>query len=104
MTVSGTSFSGASAVHFGATSAAFVVDNESTITAIAPSGTGTVDVTVTTPVGTSVTSSADQFTYGAGPPPGSVPSPVVGGWQLNGAAQLVTTASPPNLELTPATN
>jgi hypothetical protein len=28
-----------------------------------PAGTGTVDVTVTTPSGTSAISSADQFTY-----------------------------------------
>src|SRR5215469_13496530 len=34
----------------------------------------------------------------------TVPSPVLGGWQLNGTAALNTTASPPNLELTPATN
>ena len=38
---------------------------------------------------------SDQFTYGAGPPPGTIPSPVSGGWQLNGSAQLITTASPP---------
>ena len=30
-----------------------------------PAGTGTHDVTVTTPSGTSATSSADQFTYNA---------------------------------------
>ena len=32
-----------------------------------PAGTGTVDVTVTTPIGTSPTSSADHFTYTAAP-------------------------------------
>ena len=104
VTVSGTGLTGASSVKFGANAATFVVDNDTTITATVPSGTGTVDVTVTTPGGTSATSSADRFTYAAGPPPGSVPSPVAGGWQLNGAAQLVTTASPPNLQVTPATN
>ena len=31
---------------------------------MSPAGTGTVDITVTTPAGTSTTSSADQFTYG----------------------------------------
>src|SRR5215469_2163541 len=35
---------------------------------------------------------------------GTVPSPVSGGWQLNGTAMVNATASPPNLELTPATN
>jgi hypothetical protein len=33
------------------------------MTAVAPAGTGTVDVTVTTPGGTSATSSADKFSY-----------------------------------------
>ncbi len=36
--------------------------------------------------------------------PFSIPSPVAGGWQLNGTALLNTTASPPNLQLTAATN
>ena len=35
-----------------------------TITATSPAGTGTVDVTVVTPGGTSATLPADQFTYG----------------------------------------
>src|ERR1035438_4744482 len=48
------------------------------------------------------TTTADQYTYTAGPPPGSVPSPVAGGWQLNGSSQLNLTASPPNLQLTAA--
>src|SRR5262249_37673018 len=60
--------------------------------------------TVTTASGTSKTLADDQFTYTAGSPPGAVPSPVSGGWQLNGAAQIVSTASPANLQLTPATN
>ena len=37
--------------------------NDTTITADSPAGTGIVDVTVTTPLGTSATSPADQFTY-----------------------------------------
>ena len=42
----------------------FTVTNSTTIVATSPPGTGTVDVTVTTPVGgTSPTSSADQYTY-----------------------------------------
>ena len=61
-------------------------------------------MTVTTPAGTSATSEDDLFTYGSGPPTGTVPSPVDGGWQLNGAAALTPTASPPNLQVTPATN
>ena len=34
----------------------------------------------------------------------SIPSPVSGGWQLNGASLLNTNTSPPNLQLTAATN
>jgi hypothetical protein len=105
VTVSGTNFTGVTEVDFGAGNKAnFTVNNSTTLTATAPSGTGIVDVTVTTPSGTSKTLTDDQFTYGAGPPPGSIPSPVSGGWQLNGTAQVVSTASPPNLQLTPATN
>ncbi|HEX4656335.1 MAG TPA: hypothetical protein VH307_03030, partial [Streptosporangiaceae bacterium] len=35
---------------------------------------------------------------------GAVPSPVSGGWQLNGTAQLNPAGSPPNLQLTAAAN
>ena len=66
MTITGTGFTGATAVDFGATAATNVtVVNDTTITADSPAGTGTVDVTVTTPAGTSATSAADQFTYTA---------------------------------------
>ena len=103
--VSGTNFTGVTEVDFGAGNKAnFTVNNSTTLTATAPPGTGTVDVTVTTATGTTKTLTDDQFTYTAGPPPGSIPSPMSGGWQLNGTAQIVTPASPPNLQLTPATN
>ncbi len=101
--VSGTNFTGATAVDFGTGNpATFTVNGPTTITATAPNGSGTVDVTVTTTGGTSTASSADQFTYGAGPPPGAIPSPLAGGWQLNGAAKLMPSGSPPNLQLTAA--
>jgi hypothetical protein len=41
------------------------VVNDTSITAVSPPGTGVVNVTVTTPLGTSATSAADQFTYSA---------------------------------------
>ncbi|HEY7138106.1 MAG TPA: IPT/TIG domain-containing protein [Acidimicrobiia bacterium] len=104
VTISGVGLGGATAVKFGTTAATFTVNNASTITATAPAGSGTVDVTVTTPISTSTTSEDDQFTYTAGPPPNVVPSPVSGGWQLNGSAQLVPTATPPNLQLTQTVN
>jgi len=61
VTLIGTGFTGATAVNFGSnigTNLTVVSDTE--ITVNAPAGTGTVDVTVTTPVGTSGT-----FTYNA---------------------------------------
>ena len=57
VTVSGTGFTGASAVHFGTTAGTTVtVISATSLTVTAPSGTGTVDVTVTTPNGTSAAS------------------------------------------------
>jgi hypothetical protein len=65
VTITGSGFTGATAVKFGSNEAtSFTVNSESSITAVSPAGTGTVDVTVTTPAGTSSTGSADQFTYG----------------------------------------
>jgi alpha-tubulin suppressor-like RCC1 family protein len=66
--VSGTNLAGAIAVEFGATPAtSFRVESARTISAIAPAGAGTVDVTVTTPAGTSAISPADRFSYALGP-------------------------------------
>jgi hypothetical protein len=54
----------ASAVDFGSTAAEnFTFKSNNTIQAISPAGTGTVDITVTTPDGTSTPTSADHFTY-----------------------------------------
>jgi hypothetical protein len=65
VTITGTGFIGATAVRFGSNNAAsFTVNSATSITAVSPAGAGTVDVTVTTPAGTSPTGSADQFTYG----------------------------------------
>ncbi|MGY5134116.1 IPT/TIG domain-containing protein, partial [Streptomyces nigrescens] len=69
VTLSGSGFSGATAVRFGGVSAAFTVVSGSQITATAPAGSGTVQVTVTTPGGTS---NGVSFTYV------SVPVPVLG--------------------------
>jgi large repetitive protein len=66
VTITGTNFSGATSRKFGSTNAAsYAVNSETSITAVSSAGTGTVDVTVTTPNGISATSSADQFTYAA---------------------------------------
>jgi len=66
VTINGTNFSGATAVKFGATDAAsFSTGSDTQATATSPAGLvgQTVDITVTTAGGTSVTSSADQFSY-----------------------------------------
>jgi hypothetical protein len=69
VTITGAGFAaGGSAVDFGTVAATDVTASTTTsITAVAPAGTGSVDVTVTTAVATSVTSAADQFTYEAAP-------------------------------------
>ena len=63
--ITGTNFTGASAVKFGASNAAaFTVNSATQITATSPAGSaGTVDVTVVTAGGTSSISPSDQFTY-----------------------------------------
>lgn len=59
---------GATEVKFGSTPASsFTVNSDSSITAVAPAGTGTVDVTVISPEGTSAASSSDHYTYGFPP-------------------------------------
>jgi hypothetical protein len=66
VTVTGTGFTGATSVQFGsvaATNLSIVSDTQLTVTSPPPNASGTVDVTVTTPAGTSAASTADQFTY-----------------------------------------
>ena len=106
MTITGSNFTGATAVHFGSAAATGVtVVSNTTITATTPTITNsignTVDVTVTTAGGTSATSVNDEFTYpynytsaGAFPEPSislatSSPSALVGG-------SITLTATAPN--------
>lgn len=66
VTITGSNFTGATAVSFGRTPASsFTVNSDTSITAVSPAaaGVGPVDVTVTTPDGTSATSAADRFSY-----------------------------------------
>lgn len=64
--ITGANFTDASSVTFGDTDAtSYTVVSDSAITAIAPAGTeGTVDVYVTSPIGTNVESEGDVFAYG----------------------------------------
>ncbi|WP_205756858.1 putative Ig domain-containing protein [Solilutibacter silvestris] len=66
--INGTGLAWATAVNFGGVSATFTISNDSQILATAPAGAvGIVDVTVTTPGGTSSTGVVDQYTYVAPP-------------------------------------
>ena len=68
--ITGTGFTGATAVQFGGTAAAsFVVNSDTQITAVSPAGSGSVTVGVTTPYGSGT--SAGTFTY--------IPPPAVTG-------------------------
>jgi alpha-tubulin suppressor-like RCC1 family protein len=85
VTITGKNLTGATAVHFGtaeATSFEQPVPGEgeeegTSITAVAPPGKGTVDVTVTTPEGESAKTTADYFTYF--PPPTNSSPPTIAG-------------------------
>jgi IPT/TIG domain/Subtilase family len=65
VTITGTSFTGATVVKFGVAAAkSFTVGSATSIVAESPAGSGTVAVTVTTAGGKSATSIADRYTYG----------------------------------------
>ncbi len=64
VTITGANLAGATAVDFGNSTATIVSDTATQIVANSPAAAaGTVDITVTTPAGTSTKSAADQFTY-----------------------------------------
>ncbi|MGP0103482.1 MAG: FG-GAP repeat protein [Solirubrobacteraceae bacterium] len=112
--IAGAHLKGATAVRFGVSEAAsFEVHaagpegSEDWITAVSPEGTGTVNVTVETPFGTSAEDEHDQFMYvppahkkskkePEPPPPGGAPngSPNGGTFGGTGATQAVLAAGP----------
>ena len=65
VTISGSGYTGASAVKFGSSPASsFVINSDTQITAVSPPEVaGTVDITVATPGGTSATTPLDSFTF-----------------------------------------
>lgn len=99
VTITGTELWGASAVKFGAGSATDVnVVNGTTITAKAPAGSGgtTVDVTVTTPGGTSpTTGTGNDYGYDAPPAPTCATDPSLCPPQQQPAAVVTVPAPPP---------
>jgi hypothetical protein len=83
MTITGTGFTAASSVDFGAVPATFTIVSDTSITTTTPASTaGTVDVTVSSAGGTSATSAADQFTFVGAPTIASInptSGPITGG-------------------------
>ena len=109
MTISGSGFTGATAVKFGTTAATnVVVVSPVTITATSPAETAaTVDVTVTGSGSTSTTSSADQFTYMAAPAVTGVTAtsgPLAGGATVTITGTGFTGATAVNFGTVAATN
>lgn len=86
VTITGSDLDGATAVYFGSLAAGITGDSPTQIVATVPNGAlGTLDVTVTTPGGTSGTSAADQFTGLAAPAVTSLDTlagPTAGGTDL----------------------
>jgi len=79
VTIHGAGFNYGSTVDFGNVAASSVTQvSPYELQAVAPAGSGTLDVTVSTFAGTSTTSAADQFTYPATPP--NPPTPAHGYW------------------------
>ncbi len=78
VTIGGNFVTGVSAVDLGGASIPFTADvADGTVSATVPAhAAGVVDITVTTPGGTSAISTSDEFTYVApSPPPASPPAP-----------------------------
>ncbi|MEU7632873.1 IPT/TIG domain-containing protein, partial [Nocardia sp. NPDC049220] len=103
--LTGTGLTGATAVNFGTTPAAsFTVDSPTQITAVAPPGTGTVSVTVTTAGGTS---NGLTYTYVAAPALTTVvpnTGSVTGGTTVVLTGTGLTGATAVNFGGTPATS
>ena len=65
VTITGTDLAGASTVDFGALATPATVIDSTEVIATAPAGSGAVDVTVTTPFGTTATFPGDVYAYAA---------------------------------------
>jgi hypothetical protein len=98
--ISGVAFTGVTSVKFGSNSATIITSSDTSITVTAPGGTlgSTVDVTVTTPYGTSAIVYADQYTYTQGS------SPVGGGGGGGSSPAFLRSASTGGASLSLAAN
>uniref|UniRef100_UPI000A470A2F beta strand repeat-containing protein n=1 Tax=Nocardia shimofusensis TaxID=228596 RepID=UPI000A470A2F len=104
VTLTGTGFTGATAVDFGATPATFMVVSDTQIAAIAPAGTGVQQVTVTTVGGTS---GGVPYTYVAVPSISGIDpdeGPTTGGTTVTVTGSGFTGATAVTFGGTPATS
>jgi hypothetical protein len=104
VTITGTGFSGPATVLFGGTATTFTIDSTTQITAIAPAGTGTVQVTVTPPDGVS---NEVSYTYLAVPVLNSInpgQGPTAGGTTVTLTGSGLTGATALDFGATPATS
>jgi phospholipase C len=89
VTILGSNLSRVGSVHFGSAAAAgMTVNPDGSITAISPPGSGVVDVTVTSPGGTSGDTPADHFTYVPKGPKPTVSSVAPGGGAAAGGTEV----------------
>jgi hypothetical protein len=108
VSIIGTGFTGATAVHFGtAPGTNLTVTNDTSLSVTSPAGSGVVNVTVTTPAGTSPITSSDEFTYPLVPTvTGLSPSsgPAAGGTFVTITGTSFTGATAVDFGPNPATN
>jgi large repetitive protein len=108
VTITGVHLTGATGVSFGGNAASnFNVVSDTQLTATAPTGSGTVDVRVTTPNGTSVAAPADKYTYTSGATVSALnPSsgPTAGGNTVTITGTNLSNASAVSFGATPATS
>ena len=108
VTITGVHLTGATGVSFGGNVASnFTVVSDTQMTASAPAGSGTVDVRVTTPNGTSVVAPADKYAYTSDSTVSALnPSsgPTAGGNTVTITGTNLSNASAVSFGVTPATS
>ncbi|MEU6582437.1 IPT/TIG domain-containing protein [Nocardia sp. NPDC046763] len=102
--ITGSGFTGPDTVQFGATATTFTINSDTQITAIAPPGTGTVQVTVSNAGGTS---NGASYTYAAVPSLifiAPITGPTAGGTTVTLTGTGLSSATGVNFGATPATS
>jgi large repetitive protein len=105
--IKGSNLVSASAVDFGTTAASFVPRTKHLLQAVAPAGSGTVDIRVTTSAGTSAIGAGDEFSYVSTPVIQSVRprlGSTLGGNQVTISGADFTGATAVDFGSTPATD